>query len=209
MQPAAAKRIFSALTTYKRCCREYLPTMMMAKWHTDAYLLYLFVVWRHSFVSSSQQEPVGAHSPAKPSFLFLLIDDVGWADLGYNDGIAQTPNIDRWARRPGSIIMQDLHSGGTVCSPTRATILTGRNHFRDCVDYVFGCSDMTECVPDFEFAPSRTFTVGDAVRAAGKDYEDGAIFLGKVRLSSAKVIVATIVQRHSFAIPSYHHSTTI
>ena len=59
--------------------------------------------------------------------------------------------------------MQDLHSGGTVCSPTRATVLTGRNHFRDCVDYVFGCSDMTECVPDFEFAPSRTFTVGDAV----------------------------------------------
>ena len=78
--------------------------------------------------------------------------------------------------------MQDLHSGGTVCSPTRATVLTGRNHFRDCVDYVFGCSDMTECVPDFEFAPSRTFTVGDAVRAAGEDYEDGAMFLGKVRL---------------------------
>ena len=83
--------------------------------------------------------------------------------------------------------MQDLHSGGTVCSPTRATVLTGRNHFRDCVDYVFGCSDMTECVPDFEFAPSRTFTVGDAVRAAGEDYEDGAIFLGKVRLRGASI----------------------
>ena len=92
--------------------------------------------------------------------------------------------------------MQDLHSGGTVCSPTRATILTGRNHFRDCVDYVFGCSDMTECVPDFEFAPSRTFTVGDAVRSAGKDYEDGAIFLGKVSFRNEEIRsrVSTIVR---------------
>ena len=65
--------------------------------------------------------------------------------------------------------MQDFHSGGTVCSPTRATVLTGRNHFRDCVNYVYGCSDMTECVPDFEFAP-ETFTVPMAVRAANKGY---------------------------------------
>ena len=65
--------------------------------------------------------------------------------------------------------MQDFHSGGTVCSPTRATVLTGRNHFRDCVNYVYGCSDMTECVPDFEFA-AETFTVPMAVRAANKGY---------------------------------------
>jgi hypothetical protein len=110
-------------------------------------------------------------SPAKPSFLFLLIDDVGWADFSYNNGTARTPNIDKWARRKGSVILQDFHSGGTVCSPTRATVLTGRNHFRDCVDYVYGCSDMSACVPNFEFAPSRTFTVGDAVRAAGPLYE--------------------------------------
>lgn len=75
------------------------------------------------------------------------------ADFRYNSGTAATPNIDAWANRQGSIILQDFHSGGTVCSPTRATVLTGRNHFRDCVDFVFDCSDMTECVPSFEFAP--------------------------------------------------------
>lgn len=80
--------------------------------------------------------------PALPSFLFLLVDDIGWADFSYNNGTALTPNIDRWARAEGSIILQDFHSGGTVCSPTRATVLTGRNHFRDCVDFVYGCSDM-------------------------------------------------------------------
>ena len=134
---------------------------------------------------SFARSQVGTHfSSSKPSFLFILIDDVGWADLGYNNGTAHTPNIDTWAKRPGTMLMQDLHSGGTVCSPTRATVLTGRNHFRDCVDYVYGCSDMTSCVPDFEFAPSRTFTVGDAVRVAGPDYDDGAIFLGKWHLGS-------------------------
>ena len=72
--------------------------------------------------------------------------------------------------------MQDFHSGGTVCSPTRATVLTGRNHFRDCVNYVYGCSDMTECVPSFEFN-ADVFTVADAARAAGIGYE--SMFSGK------------------------------
>ena len=58
-------------------------------------------------------------------------------------------------------------------------MLTGRNHFRDCVDYVYGCSDMTECVPSFNFAPQKTFTVPMAVRAANKGYKSW--FGGKVR----------------------------
>lgn len=36
---------------------------------------------------------------------------------------------------------------------------------------------MTECVPDFNFAPKRTFTIGDAVRAANKNYT--SFFAGK------------------------------
>ena len=74
-----------------------------------------------------------------PSFLFLLGDDIGWADFAYNNGTAVTPRISAWARSPGSVLLQDFHTGGTVCSPTRATVLTGRNHFRDCVNYVYDC----------------------------------------------------------------------
>eukprot|EP00928_Gymnodinium_smaydae_P039784 TRINITY_DN27104_c0_g1_i1.p1 TRINITY_DN27104_c0_g1~~TRINITY_DN27104_c0_g1_i1.p1 ORF type:complete len:615 (-),score=33.83 TRINITY_DN27104_c0_g1_i1:147-1991(-) len=117
-----------------------------------------------------------------PSFLFLLGDDIGWADFGYNNGTARTPNIDAWTKRDGSIVMQDGHSGGTVCSPTRATILTGRNHFRDCVSYVYECSDMTECDPHFPFAQQRTFTFPDVVRAANRGYESW--FGGKWHLGS-------------------------
>ncbi len=121
-------------------------------------------------------------APASPSFLFMLADDIGWADFGYNNGTAHTPRIDAWARAKGSVLLQDFHSGGTVCSPTRATVLTGRNHFRDCVDYVYDCSDMTECVPAMAFAPRRTFTVGDAVRAALPNSE--SFFAGKWHLGS-------------------------
>jgi len=119
---------------------------------------------------------------SQPSFLFLLADDIGWADFGYNNGTALTPNIDGWGKRAGSIIMQDGHSGGTVCSPTRATILTGRNHFRDCVDFVFDCSDMTECEPTMPFAQQRTFTFPDAARKSKKGYESW--FGGKWHLGS-------------------------
>jgi arylsulfatase A-like enzyme len=127
-----------------------------------------------------------AQSPALPSFLFLLADDIGWGDFSYNNGTALTPNIDAWAAQEGSVLLQDFHSGGTVCSPTRATILTGRHHFRDCVDFVYGCSDMSQCVPNFEFAPSKTFTVGDAVRNAHpNEYDDnGVFFAGKWHLGS-------------------------
>lgn len=116
----------------------------------------------------------------------MLVDDIGWSDFSYNNGTALTPNIDNWAAANGSIRLQDFHSGGTVCSPTRATVLTGRNHFRDCVDSVYGCSDMSTCIPDFEFAPMHTFTVGDAVRSAyPNEYDNGgAYFAGKWHLGS-------------------------
>jgi arylsulfatase A-like enzyme len=105
-----------------------------------------------------------------PSFLMILGDDIGWADFSWNNGTANTPHMAAWAKRAGSILMQDSHSGGTVCSPTRASVLTGRTPLRDCINGVYGCSDMTECVPHFEFAPQRTFTIGDAARAASPEY---------------------------------------
>ena len=114
----------------------------------------------------------------------------GWADFRYNNGTAASPRITEWINTKGTITMQDFHTGGTVCSPTRATVLTGRNHFRDCVQYVYGCSDMTECVPDFAFAPHvNTFTIGDAARAANKNYTShfgGKWHLGSFYNDSAK-----------------------
>ncbi|KAJ8602372.1 hypothetical protein CTAYLR_004215 [Chrysophaeum taylorii] len=143
------------------------------------------VIAKFVYTSCPLKLPAWAHEP--PSFLFLLADDIGWGDVSYNGGIAATPRLDAWSKRDGSITLQDMHSAGTVCSPTRATVLTGRNHFRDCVDYVYDCSDMTECEPDgtcagggtCDFAPRRTFTVADAVRNTHR-----SLFVGKWHLGS-------------------------
>ena len=116
-----------------------------------------------------------------PSFLFILGDDIGWADFSYNGGTAHTPHINAWTKASGTITFHDFHSGGTVCSPTRATILSGRNHFRDCIHTVYGCADMTESIPHFVFAPQHTFTAPMAVRAAGLGYKSA--FFGKWRES--------------------------
>ena len=126
--------------------------------------------------------PALAARGATPSVLVLFGDDIGWADFRYNNGTAVTPNLSAWAQTQGSLTLQDFHTGGTVCSPTRATVLTGRQHMRDCVDYVYDCSDMTECVPDMDFAPNHTFTIAQAARAANSNISTW--FGGKWHLGS-------------------------
>ena len=55
----------------------------------------------------------------------VIGDDIGWADFSYNNGTAATPRIKEWTEAAGTVVLQDFHTGGTVCSPTRATVLTG------------------------------------------------------------------------------------
>ena len=69
----------------------------------------------------------------RPNIIFLLADDLGYGDVGYNRGFASTPNIDEMAKGQHSIQFNQFYSGSPVCSPTRGTILTGRNHNRYCV----------------------------------------------------------------------------
>ena len=65
-----------------------------------------------------------------PNIVFMMADDLGYGDVGYNGGKASTPNLDDMASSTNSIRLDRYYSGGPVCSPTRGTILTGRNHNR-------------------------------------------------------------------------------
>lgn len=71
-----------------------------------------------------------ACSPQKPpNVLFILVDDLGWADLGcYGSTFYETPRLDELARR--SIRFTEAYSASPVCSPTRAAILTGKHPAR-------------------------------------------------------------------------------
>jgi len=69
----------------------------------------------------------------RPNIVFVLADDLGYGDVGYNGGPAETPNLDAVASGPHSIKFTHFYSGAPVCSPTRGTLLTGRNHNRYCI----------------------------------------------------------------------------
>src|SRR5690242_7471517 len=57
--------------------------------------------------------------------VFILADDLGWRDLGcYGSGFYETPNLDRLARE--SVRFTNAYAACPVCSPTRASILTGK-----------------------------------------------------------------------------------
>lgn len=65
----------------------------------------------------------------KPNIILLLVDDLGWNNLGYrNPEIFETPNIDRLAQ--DGIDFQQGYVAGPVCSPSRATLLTGKHPAR-------------------------------------------------------------------------------
>ena len=66
-----------------------------------------------------------ALSAPTPHFLLLFLDDHGWGDMGaYNPSTKETPNMDRLAR--SGMRFTDFHAGTSVCTPSRAAILTGR-----------------------------------------------------------------------------------
>lgn len=61
----------------------------------------------------------------RPNIIFILADDLGWRDLGcYGSEFYETPNIDRLAKM--GMRFSDAYSANPLCSPTRASILTGQ-----------------------------------------------------------------------------------
>ena len=68
-------------------------------------------------------------SNENPNIILIMADDLGWGDPGYNGNpIIQTPYLDQMSRE--GLRFDRFYSGASVCSPTRASCLTGRNGYR-------------------------------------------------------------------------------
>ncbi|WP_144058661.1 sulfatase-like hydrolase/transferase [Rhodopirellula sp. SWK7] len=67
--------------------------------------------------------PSVAHAEPRKNIVILLADDLGWGDVGYHGGSAQTPNIDRLAAEG---VRLNRFYAYPACSPARAAMLTGR-----------------------------------------------------------------------------------
>jgi len=67
----------------------------------------------------------GGQPHKRPNFVFFLVDDLGWTDLGcYGSTFYETPNVDRLAAE--GMRFSNAYAACPVCSPTRASIMTGK-----------------------------------------------------------------------------------
>jgi arylsulfatase A-like enzyme len=99
---------------------------------------------------------LSATGQERPNVVFIIADDLGWADVGFHGGPAPTPILDRLAREGLELTH---HYVAPVCSPTRAGLMTGRFWSR------FGVTQ-----PQNERAlPWETVTLPKALRQAGYD----------------------------------------
>ena len=78
------------------------------------------------YVNSTPWWPEKKQAPGKaPNILYILLDDTGYSDIGCYGSLIDTPNIDRLAE--DGLRYRDFHVNA-MCSPTRASLMSGCNH---------------------------------------------------------------------------------
>ncbi len=85
--------------------------------------------------SASLAAPLIRAQPKPLNLVMIYCDDLGYGDIGCYGSSIPTPNIDSLAR--DGLRFTDFHSGNPVCSPSRASLLTGRHNTRVNVPRVF------------------------------------------------------------------------
>jgi arylsulfatase A len=112
-----------------------------------------------------------AESAIRPNVILIVIDDMGWADLGcYGSKFHKTPNIDRLAS--DGVRFTNGYAACPVCSPTRAAIMTGKWPARlHLTDWLPGRGDLPAqrlARPDFlQQLPHEETTLAEVLRDAG------------------------------------------
>lgn len=107
-----------------------------------------------------------AAAPARPNFLVIVADDLGFSDLGAFGGEIATPNLDALAAR--GVRLTGFHTAPT-CSPTRSMLMTGSDNHR------VGLGTMAEVLtpatrgqPGYEgYLNDRSLTIAEALKGAG------------------------------------------
>ncbi len=126
-------------------------------------------------------EPENLPAPGSPNVVVIVLDDVGFAHLGCYGSTIETPNIDALAR--GGRRYTGFHTTA-MCSPTRASLLTGRNHHAVGMGLI---ADMCTGFPGYHGQVSlKAATLAEMLKPAG--YSTFA--LGKWHLTRAREMTA-------------------
>lgn len=121
-------------------------------------------------------------SNIRPNVVFILIDDLGWTDLGFmNSSFYETPNLNRLAQ--DGIAFTSAYAAAPICSPARASILTGEYPARlHLTDWLPGRGNRPDQkllqVEDRNFFPLDKETIAEVVGQAGYT----TAFMGKWHL---------------------------
>lgn len=130
------------------------------------------------FTSCQEEKPL-------PNVIFILADDLGWSQTSaYGSTYYHTPHIDRLSRE--GIRFTDAYAACAVCSPTRASIMTGKYPARlHLTDYIpgWGPDDKPLLEPEWQkYLPLEEYTLGELFRDQG--YRTA--YFGKWHLSAEK-----------------------
>ena len=127
---------------------------------------------RRRFLSAAAGVSIAsAAARSKPNIVFLLVDDLGWRDFGcYGNTFYQTPNLDKLAAE--GVRFTNAYAACPVCSPTRASILTGKYPARlHLTDWIAGRPQWPQAkliTPPFEQQlPLRETTIAEALKPLG------------------------------------------
>jgi arylsulfatase A len=153
----------------------------------------MFLVNRRQFIKSAGFSAAALvlsgcafpKSKSRPNFLFILTDDLGWSQLGcYGSCFYETPNIDRLAA--DGMRFTDAYAACPVCSPTRASIMTGKYPARlHLTDFIAGGNYPYERLkqPEWQkYLSLEEVTIAEVLKTAG--YKTASF--GKWHLSIAK-----------------------
>ena len=88
-------------------------------------ILIVLIATLHLSSANDRKEQIKS---TRPNIVLLFVDDLGWADLGYRNSEFYTPNIDRLKEE--GMDFQRAYIATPTCSPSRASILTGKEPIR-------------------------------------------------------------------------------
>lgn len=119
----------------------------------------------------------------KPNVIFILVDDLGWNDLGYTGSkFYESPNIDALSNY--SFQFTNAYSASPVCSPTRASIMTGKHPSRvNITDWIPGNDPKDKPLlgpQDLDGLPHEEITIAEELKSSGYN----TFYIGKWHLGS-------------------------
>lgn len=121
--------------------------------------------------AEAQQTTKTKKNQKKPNVVFFLVDDLGLMDVGYTGStFYETPNIDSFAKK--GVVFSQAYAACHVCSPTRASILTGQYPARlGLTDWLPGRKDFSfqklQTVPSIQHLPYDVKTLPEVLKDNG------------------------------------------